>query len=113
MTQSVTHIIQDPTASVRTRKALAQIAAFVAKFISVTATFTISLTDGVGVHTLTVPGAVVGDTVTVSPTTTPDASVASWSAFVSSADTVTIRILISSGPTGTASQEFRVTVIGY
>ena len=111
MTQ--TRIIQDPTASVRTRTALAQIAKFIAKFISETATFTISLTSGVGVHTVTVTGAVVGDTVTVSPTTTPHASVASWSAFVSSADTVTIRILISGGPGGTASQAFRVTVIGY
>lgn len=109
----MTRIIQDPTASIRTRTALAQIAAFVAKFISETSTFTISLTSGVGVHTLTVTGAVVGDTVTVSPTTTPPASVASWSAFVSAADTVTIRILISGGPGGTASQAFRVTVIGY
>lgn len=110
-------IIQDPTADVRTRTALATISSKEALNIkrcrTATTTITMSLTSGVGVYTLTVAGAVAGDVVTVSPTTTPDSSVAGWSAFVSETNTVTIRVLISGGPGGTASQEFRVAVIGF
>lgn len=110
-------ILQDPTASVRTRAALATLSSKEALNIkrvrTATTTITMSLTSGVGVYTLTVSGAVAGDVVAVSPTTTPGSSVAAWSAFVSATNTVTIRILISGGPGGTASQEFRVIVFGF
>ena len=72
----------------------------------------VSLKPGVGVHTVTVPGADVGDIVIASPTTSPHDSVASWAGFVSSKNTVTIRLLIIDGPGGSANQEFRVAVIG-
>jgi predicted RNA-binding protein with TRAM domain len=110
-------ILQDPTASVRTRKAIASLSAKEALNIKrvrqATTTITMSLTSGVGVYTVTVPGAVVGDTVMVSPTTTPHSSAAAWSAFVSATNTVTIRVLISSGPGGTVAQGFQVVVIGF
>ena len=74
--------------------------------------FTLTYTDGVYDATITlVTGAVVGDTVIVSPIGSPPSGVAAWSGWVSAADTVEIRYLISGGSGGTISQSFRVTVI--
>lgn len=108
-------IIKDPNASVRTRNAIAALAdsvAVISPRLETEASFSISLTSGVSNYTVTMTGAALGNIVLVAPMTEPPASVASWSGVVSAADTVKIRLLVSSGPGGTATQVFRVIVIG-
>ncbi len=83
------------------------------RFLTATATFALNLIDNASDYTLTVSGAVVGDCVIVSPTSTPNIACGSWSGLVSAANTVRIRIRIGYSDAATPSQEFHVTVIGF
>lgn len=108
-------IVKDPNASVRTRNAIAALAnavSVIAPRLETEVSFSISLTSGIANYTVTMTGAALGNIVLVAPMTEPPASVASWSGVVSAANTVKIRLLVSSGPGGTATQVFRVVVIG-
>ena len=102
---TINFILKDPTASVRTRNALNRLAqnaidSIVARVKTAVAPVVLSLTTGVHDNTVTVTGANVGDIVIVSPVSLPHSSVGSWVGVVSSADTVTIRTSIVSGPGG-------------
>lgn len=61
--------------------------------------------------TITVTGAVLGDTVTATPNGAPEAGLV-WNAFVSAANTVTIRMSnITAGAINPAARNWKVTVI--
>lgn len=110
-------ILKDPTASVRTRQALASLGKRVVESLVShvkykVAAITVSLTTGVHDYTVTVTGAGIGDIVLVSALTLPASSVASWVGTVSAADTVTVRVNVVSGPGGTSIQPFLVAVLG-
>ncbi len=64
-------------------------------------------------YNVAVPGAVPGDTVTVSPTGAPNAAIGAWSGYVTIVGTVVIRIFLATLPGGVVAQGFRVTVTGF
>lgn len=62
-------------------------------------------------YSFSVPGAVVGDCVVVSPILTPTTEIGAWSGLVSAPNTVTIRTMTGVVGAG-SSQAFKVLVIG-
>lgn len=147
-------IVNDPTASIRTRKALGALStpgllvldkgltinndgrlnlrlkagggitedatglslsflALVKRALTATATFTLVFVNESYDYTVTVTGALAGDTVIVSPIGTPVSGVGAWSGFVSAADTVIIRVRTGVASGSSSSQQFRVAVIGF
>ena len=84
------------------------------RYLSTTLTLTISLVTSNSVQDfpITVTGAVAGEAVIVSPTTTPTAEIDSWCGLVSSPDIVTVRVHVRTATSGTVAITFRVIVIG-